>query len=256
MKVFWIVLACILGAVLLYVFTVIISSLFVNTKKEYSEGNSYYRFLLNSSTAAGMKIMRLKYHKEGLDKVPEDSRFLFVTNHRSNFDPIISWDILRKYKLNFITKADNFNVPVFGRLIRRCGFMSIDRENNRKALETVERAADMLDRDEASIGAYPEGTRNKVQEEMLPFRNGLFKIAQKANVPIVVGAVLNTDKIHKNYPLHRTHIYFRIVDTIPAEKVTSMRTNEIGELVRQEISDALEEMKKEDRERIEAKHKK
>lgn len=66
--------------------------------------------------------------------------------------------------------------------------MAIDRENPRNALLTIEKAAKLIESDEVSIGIYPEGTRSK-ECVLLPFHNGVFKIAQKASVPIVVASI-------------------------------------------------------------------
>ena len=73
------------------------------------------------------------YTYRGIDKIPKDGRFLFVSNHRSIFDPILTWYVLKDYDLAFILKAENFRIPIFGRIIRKCCFMAIDRENPRNA---------------------------------------------------------------------------------------------------------------------------
>ena len=119
-----------------------------------------------------------------------------VSNHRSKFDPILSWLVFGDRQLSFISKPENFKVPVFGRLIHRLCFMPIDRENPRNAVKTINRAVDLINRDVATVAVYPEGTRN-YGEGLLPFHNAMFKIAQKANVPIVVVTVKNTYDIQK-----------------------------------------------------------
>ena len=104
---------------------------------------------------------------------------MFVGNHRSNFDPIIEWLVLKPWDIAFISKGENFKIPFFGRIIRKCCFMPIDRENPRKALRTINKASDLLQSGEVSIGVYPEGTRSKTGE-LLPFHDGVFHIAKKA----------------------------------------------------------------------------
>lgn len=75
--------------------------------------------------------------------------------------------------------------------------MAIDRENPRNAIKTIEKAAQLIEKKEVSIAVYPEGTCGK-ECVPLPFHNGVFKIAQKASVPIVVAAVQRTEQIHRN----------------------------------------------------------
>lgn len=122
---------------------------------------------------------------------------MFVGNHRSNFDPIIEWLVLKPWDIAFISKGENFKIPFFGRIIRKCCFMPIDRENPRKALRTINKASDLLQSGEVSIGVYPEGTRSKTGE-LLPFHDGVFHIAKKAGTPIVVMSIRGTEQIHKN----------------------------------------------------------
>ncbi len=229
----WILLWVLLGPVgllLAYVMLIIISSLFVNTKKEYQRESRYFRFLLNSSTWLASKILRIKLHVTGMEKLPK-GRFLMVSNHRSKFDPILSWLVFDKCQIAFISKPENFKVPVYGRIIHRLCFMAIDRENPRNAVKTINRAVDLLNRDVACVAVYPEGTRN-FEEGLLPFHNAMFKIAQKANVPVAVVTVRNTYDIQKNYPLHRSHVYVDVVEVLSAEEVKAVKTAALGDKVR------------------------
>ena len=229
----WILLWVLLGLVgllLAYVMLIIISSLFVNTKKEYQRESRYFRFLLNSSTWLASKILRIKLHVTGMEKLPK-GRFLMVSNHRSKFDPILSWLVFDKCQIAFISKPENFKVPVYGRIIHRLCFMAIDRENPRNAVKTTNRAVDLLNRDVACVAVYPEGTRN-FEEGLLPFHNAMFKIAQKANVPVAVVTVRNTYDIQKNYPLHRSHVYVDVVEVLSAEEVKAVKTAALGDKVR------------------------
>ena len=116
--------------------------------------------------------------------------------------------------------------------------MTIDRESSRKAISTIRDAAEMLKEQEVSIGVYPEGTRSK-NGELLPFHSGVFMIAQKANAPIAVVVLKGTEKIHKNYPFHRSNIEMTVAEVIPAEQVCSMRSAELGDKVREIIENSL-----------------
>lgn len=210
----------------------IISSLFINPNKEYTQDSKYYRFLLYTCTKIAVFFARIRIHVRGLVNVPEHGRYLLVGNHKSNFDPILSWEILGKEAdLCFVSKKENFKKPAFGKIIRRLCFLGIDRDNPRKALQTVEQAAAFLKEDKFSIGVYPEGTRNWTDEPLLPFHTGLFKIAKKANVPIVVVVTKNNEKIAKNFPFKGTDVYYDFVGMIPADKVSQMSNIEIGEHV-------------------------
>ena len=232
------VIFSLLGLLLAYILLIVISALLVNTEKEYEHESRYYRFLLNSSTWCATKIVRIKLHTTGLEKLP-NGRFLLVSNHRSKFDPILTWLVFGDRQLSFISKPENFKVPVFGRLIHRLCFMPIDRENPRKAVKTINRAADLITRDEVNVGVYPEGTRN-YGDGLLPFHTAVFKIAQKANVPIVVVTVKGAYEIQKNYPLHRSHVYIDVAGVLEAEYIKNKKTAALGDEIAQMMTEKLD----------------
>lgn len=208
----------------------LISSLFVDPKRDYQKNSKYYRWLLHTATYAALKLLGVHIYVTGMEKVPKDTRFLLVSNHRSNYDPIVTWHIFRDYDLAFVSKPENFKIPAFGRIIRKCCFLPIDRENPRNAIVTVSKAAELIKTNTVSMGIYPEGTRSR-EKHLLPFHNGVFKIAKRAEVPIVVITVTGTDRICKRL-FQGTDVQLNILDVIPAEKVTAMKTAEIGELAR------------------------
>jgi len=217
---------------------VIISSYFIDDKREYDKNSRYYRFLLNSSTGLWLKILRIKLHINGAENVPENGRFFLVSNHRSKFDPIVTWYALRDKDLAFITKPENFNVPFFGRIIRKCAFMGIDREDARNAIKTVNKAARLLSEDEVSVAAYPEGTRS-FDCTLLPFHNGIFLIAKKARVPTVVLVVRGTEDIHKRVIKHRTDVYLDFVSVVRPDEYERVNTNELGAKIRKIYEETL-----------------
>ena len=233
----------ILGAILLvfiaYVLFLFVCSLFVSTQKEYEDHSRFYRALLNGATALALKIMRIRIHISGMEKVPQDTKkLLFVSNHRSNFDPIITWHVFKKWQIAFVSKASNFKIPIFGRFIRKCCFMAIDRENPRNAMKTIHKAARLLQKGAVSIGIYPEGTRSKTCK-LLPFHNGVLKIAQRAEAPIVVLSISGTEKIHKNYPRHHTNVYLDVLEVISSEVVTESKADVLGGHIRTIIENKL-----------------
>lgn len=231
-----------IGIVLLYILFTIFCSFIVNTKKEYKNDSKLYRFLLNSWSGFAIRIARVKVLCTGLEKIPADRVFLVVGNHRSNFDPIITWYVLRKFPIAYISKEENFRIPFFGRIIRKCCFMPIDRKNPMNAMKAINSATDLLKSGKLSVGVYPEGTRNKTKEPLLSFHDGVFLIAKKAKAPIVVITLKNTDEIYKNFPLRYTKVFLEVSEVIPAEYVFSARTAEIGARVKEIMLGSLEKV--------------
>lgn len=238
MKVVLWILGIILGLALLYFIIPGFFALFANPKKEYKKDSKLYRFLLNAASGIGLWVMRVKVHVNGREKLPKGQKLLFVGNHRSNFDPIITWYTFRDWNISFISKAGNFKIPIFGRLIRRCCFKVIDRENPRKAVSTINSAGELLKSGEVSIGVYPEGTRSKTGE-LLPFHSGVLRIAQKGNAGIAIIAMKGTERIHKNYPFRASRVEMEVLDVISAEQVATTRTNDLCEMIREKLENSL-----------------
>ena len=100
----------------------------------------------------------------GIEKIPTDHNFLYVSNHRSMFDPLVVMGILSAYNIAFISKPANMNIPFGGRIAYAVGYLAIDRENDRNAMKTILTAADYLKRGICNIGVYPEGTRIRTDD--------------------------------------------------------------------------------------------
>lgn len=220
----------ILAVVVLYLATIVLCALLVNPDKSYDNPNALYRFLLRSASWIGLKGARVHIHVTGAEKLPQGQKLLFVGNHISNFDPIVTWMAFPQWNIAYISKPENFKIPLFGRIIRKCCFLPIDREDPRKALSTINQGAKLLRKQQVSIGVYPEGTRSRTGE-LLPFHDGVFKIAKKGEAPIAVIAVSGTDHIAQNFPRRKTDVYLEVVEVIPAENVQNASTHLLGTAV-------------------------
>lgn len=220
----------------LFVFT---SSLFLNTKEISNKNSKFCRFLLNASAGLVFFMDRVHIHTTGLEKIPRDQKCLIVCNHRSNFDPITGWFAFRKFDVSYITKPENLKIPFYGKIIQKCCFMPIDRHSAKGALPTIDRAAELLKNNVVSVGVYPEGTRSK-KLVLLPFHAAVFKIAIKAEVPVVVASTFGTERIAKAFPFGRSDVYIDVLDVIPAEVVKESKSvdlsNKAEELIRANLT--------------------
>ena len=217
-----------LAAWLLFVW---ILSLTVDLSKPVLEDHPVCRRIVVQVIGLLCWVGRLRIHVKGWENLPE-GRFLLVGNHRSSYDPIASVWALSRRKVNmaFITKPENMKIPLV-RLIHKANYLVIDREDPRKAIVTINAAADLLARDVVNVGVYPEGTRSK-GTQMLEFHNAVFKIAKKAEVPIVAAAVTGTEDIHKNFPWHHTDVTLDLCACIGREEVAASSTKALGDRVR------------------------
>ena len=220
-----------LAVVGIYLLLLVIAALTADPKKTYERPSGLCRWLLDFTVRLLMLFGRVRVEVTGLEKLPQDGRFLLVSNHRSNYDPIVQLACMQKCKLAFISKPENFKIPLVGRILRRCCFLPIDRENPRNAITTIRAAARLMETDTVSVGVYPEGTRSRTGE-LLPFHSGVLKAAQQAHVPVVVAAIQGAENVGHNFPLRRTTVRLDILETLPADYVAHCRSAVLGEEIR------------------------
>ena len=223
-----------LAATALYFLLLYLLSLTVDKTKPVQKKSSFYRWLLNETAWLILRLGRVRIECNGLEKLRGLPPFLLVANHRSNFDPFIAIAACPHSELAYIAKPEIFDIPITGSVVHKCFFLSIDREDNRKALGTILRAAALLRDGTVSIGIYPEGTRSKTGE-LLPFRNGAFQIAKRAGAPIVIAKTTGTEQIAHRFARRRTTVRFDILDVLSAGTVAKMTTREIGDYAREQM---------------------
>ena len=214
----------------------------VDPDREQESDSPFYRKVIALYVEALVMLMRVRVKTQGIEKTPKDGRFLLVCNHQSNADPGILLHFFRKSQLAFISKKENHNLFCIGRLMHKILCQELDREDDRQALKVILRCIQILKEDKASVAVFPEGSTN--HDELLHgFRPGVFKIAQKANVPIVVCVLKNTRPIVKNALRGGTDAELKLLGVIPAEdlkgKTTQEISNEIHAMMAAELGEAL-----------------
>ncbi|WP_024865907.1 lysophospholipid acyltransferase family protein [Butyrivibrio sp. FCS014] len=133
----------------------------------------------------------------GEDNVPKDEAVLYVSNHRSIFDIVVTYPRVPG-RTGYIAKQESMKLPVISFWMVYLDCLFLDRSDIRKGLEMVLTAIDKV-KSGISIFIYPEGTRNKTDKPLGEFHKGSFKIAQKADCPIVPVVVNHTRDCFENH---------------------------------------------------------
>ena len=128
---------------------------------------------------------------------------------------------------------------VVGKFMHKILCQRVNRENDREALKTILKCIDIIKKDKASIAVFPEGGIND-DRKFHHLRPGVFKIAQKANVPIVVCTLKGTLNVIPNLPkLKRSDVELNLLEVIPAEELKGVTTVEIAQRVYRLMADDL-----------------
>ncbi|WP_026521312.1 lysophospholipid acyltransferase family protein [Butyrivibrio sp. VCB2001] len=133
----------------------------------------------------------------GEDNVPKDEAVLYVSNHRSIFDIVVTYPRVPR-RTGYIAKQESMKLPVISFWMVYLDCLFLDRSDIRKGLEMVLTAIDKV-KNGISIFIYPEGTRNKTDKPLGEFHKGSFKIAQKSGCPIVPVVVNHTRDCFENH---------------------------------------------------------
>lgn len=199
------------------------------------EDSPFYRRLAMICIRALIQLLQVRIYIKGTEKCPREGRFLLVCNHNFAADPGILLhafeDVLERPQLAFISKKENRDLFLVGRLMHAMLCQTIDRDNDRTALKTILECIRLIKEDKTSIAVFPEGATNS-DNYLHPFRPGVFRIAQKTKVPIVVCTLQGTRDILKNgLRLRSTDVFLHLVRVIGPEDYEGMKTTELSDLI-------------------------
>ncbi|MDO4339449.1 MAG: lysophospholipid acyltransferase family protein [Eubacteriales bacterium] len=146
-----------------------------------------FRFIL---FLTGVKVTVI-----GEENVPKDTPVLYIGNHRSYFDILLTYSRC-PIRTGYVAKKEMEKFPLLSNWMRYLHCLFLDRQDIKQGLKTILEAIEKI-KSGISICIFPEGTRNRNEndEDMLPFHEGSFKIATRANCPIIPIALNNTAQI-------------------------------------------------------------
>ena len=228
-----------LGLLVLAFLFLWLASVLAKGSVEQQGDNPVYRRMIELYCEAVCTILRMKVDVRGLEKLPQTGRFMLVCNHLSLLDVVVLVWKFRGRELAFITKQENMDMFIIGNLMGKIQCLPLNRENDREALKTILKAIAIVKEDKASMGLFPEGTRS-VSGKLLHFRSGGFKIAQKANVPIVVCTIQNTHKVFRNFlHLKTTPVPLHLLEVIPVEELKGVTAVDLSNRARARMAQDL-----------------
>ena len=227
------------GLLILAFLFIWVACLFVDTKKPQEHNDPFYRAMMHMYIDLILKIARVRIHATGLEQTPKDGRFMLVCNHINDTDPAMLLTCFRDKRLAFIGKQETRDMFLVGPMMHKILSQFLNRENDREALKTILNCIRILKEDEASIAVFPEGYI-KPDKKLHHFRSGVFKIATKTNVPIVVCTLTGTVDIFPNLAkLKPSDVQMHLLKTIQPEEYAGMTTVEIADMVYQMMAEDL-----------------
>lgn len=178
---------------------------------------------------------------QGLEKIPEDGSYVFVSNHLSYMDtPVVLANIHVQFR--FLAKRGLFQIPFLGWHLGRAGHIPVPREDARAAVKTMTTAAQMVRERGISLLIFPEGGRSR-DGQLATFKDGAAYIGIRAGVPLVPVALNGTREIlpFGSGNIRPGHVKMRIGDPIPTKEFTMRDRARLTQEVRERIVAMLEE---------------
>jgi len=163
-----------------------------------------------------------RFHVDGLENIPNKT-VLFVSNHQSNFDIAVLLTYL-PVPHGYVSKIEMTKVPVVHHWMRHMRCIFIDRKSLRQTAGKILEGIKLL-KDGHSLVLFPEGTRSK-SDTMLEFKAGSFKLATKAEVPIVPISINGTFRILEanGGSIAPTDVYVKIHPAIPTKDLEDLKS--------------------------------
>jgi len=127
-------------------------------------------------------VSGIKVEVEGLTNIDPSKSYVYMSNHRSNFDiPVLLGCLPIQFR--WLAKAELFKIPIFGRAMSGAGYVKIDRSNRVSAFKSIDQVAAKM-KNGVSVMIFPEGTRSE-DGDVKPFKKGGFVMAVDTGAPIV-----------------------------------------------------------------------
>ena len=153
-----------------------------------SSQNPLLYSLVRNSCALGFSLF-FRLRVTGRERIPLSDPVLVASNHLSHFDPPLIGSVFPR-PLHYLAKAELFEKPLLGPLIRGLGACPVSREDSQKAGTVLKLLLRFLEEGK-SLLLFPEGTRSP-DGTLQPLEGGISFLSVKARVPVVPAWITGT----------------------------------------------------------------
>ena len=175
-----------------------------------------------------LRICGTKITVIGEENVPTDEAVLYIGNHKSFFDILITYARCPRLT-GYISKDSMKKIPLLSIWMTRLHCLFLNREDLKEGLKTILAGIDNI-KNGISMCIFPEGTRNKTDERLLPFKEGSFKMAEKTGCAIIPMAITNSAEIFENHlpKIKPTHVILEYGTPIYPKELDKETRKKIG----------------------------
>ena len=181
---------------------------------------------------AGVKVTCI-----GLDRVPKDRAVLYIGNHRSYFDIVMTYVRVPRMT-GYIAKVEMEKIPLLSHWMKNLHCLFLDRKDLKQGAKIIVTAINKI-KSGISICIFPEGTRNKTPDTFLEFHAGSFKIAEKTGWPVVPMAINNAGSIFEDHipKIKKTHVVLEYGEPIYPDQLSKEEKRRLSEITLERIKE-------------------
>ena len=187
---------------------------------------------------AGTKITVI-----GEENVPKDQPVLYIPNHRSFFDVLLLYSRMPGLT-GFVAKDSLLKAYLLRDWMKKLHGLFLNRENPREGLKTILQGIENI-KNGISMCIFPEGTRTKTDDEMLPFKEGSMKMAEKTGCLVIPVALSNTAEIFENHLpwIRPCKVVVEYGTPIDPKELSRQDMKRLGAICREKIQEMLDKNK-------------
>lgn len=176
----------------------------------------------------------VRYRVHNIDRIDPKGTYVFVANHTTAIDILLTASAMPQ-PMKFLAKMEIKKMPVFGYMVQMLAIM-VDRKSEESRKKSLIYMVNDLKQGN-SILLYPEGTRNRTDAPLKEFKDGAFRTAIMAQVPIAVQTTVGAKALN---PTQGLQLKPGVVDIywgkpIPTTGMTIDDVDHLKEMVRQEM---------------------
>ncbi len=217
---------------LIYVYTLVMGSLSLLSSFIDKDGSIQHWFARTWSWLI-LKTIFSPVEVIGRENIPSGPA-IYAANHQSAMDiPLLYTNLPMQFRI--IAKIELFRYPFMGWHLSRSGQIPIDESDMRANLRSIQRAVETV-KSGMPVVVFPEGGRS-ADGEIKEFKPGAFRIATKADVPIVPVAIVGTFEVLKmnSFVIRPGRLQLVIGQPISSEGYSSRELDKLSDKVKAAI---------------------
>lgn len=193
--------------------------------------------IVNWAFRGCLRIAGVSVTVKGEENVPKDTAVLYVANHRSYFDILLTYVRVPR-PTGYIAKKEMLRYPLLVNWMKNLHCLFLDRKDVKEGLKTILEAIEKV-KSGISICIFPEGTRNKESDTFLPFHEGSFKIAEKSGCPIVPICLNNSAAVFEDHlpKIKKAHVVIEYCKPVYIKDLPKEQKKFVGAYVKQIIEE-------------------